>query len=170
MSGFSLTNRSGAAFPSDPSGGDIWFHAGRKVEYYWDDVAGLWLSTTPFTLDFAGPSTSLAVTATRLDIITALSPWSGQYDIFAVDVSHAGYLTATGSWTAQLRSVNAGTASAAIAPWTLSTPIGEWVPSGPIAIGQVIATDVELIQFGATKISGAATFYGTACLRYRLVG
>lgn len=170
MSGFSLTNLSGSTFPLDPADGDIWFHADRKIEYYWDEGVELWLSTTPFTLDFAGPSTSLAVNATNLDIITALSPWSGQYDIFAVEVSYGGYLTATGNWTAQLRTVNAGSASDAFATWTLSTPVGEWVPSGPIAIGQVITNNIELIQFGATQNSGAATFYGCACLRYRLVG
>lgn len=170
MSGFSLTNRTGSAFLSAPVDGDVWFRADRKIEYYWDEGEGLWLSTTPFTLDFGGPSTSLASTVTNLDMITALNPWSGLFDIFAMDVSFGGYLTASGSWTAQLRSVDGGSVSTAISSWTHSTPVGVWTPSGPLAIGQVISADIELIQFGATQNSGSATFYGAACVRYRLVG
>lgn len=170
MTGFSITNLGGSTFPLDPSDGDTWFHADRKIQYYWDAGRGLWLSTAPFTIDFVASPNTLLTTTTNLDVLSALHPWSGQYDIFAMDVSFGGYLTAAGSWTAQLRTVEGSTPSAALASWTHSTPMGTWVPSGPIAIELLIPAAIELFQFGSTQNSGPATFYGSACIRYRLVG
>jgi hypothetical protein len=170
MGGFSLTNRSGPDFPSDPVDGDIWFQAERKIEYYWDEAAGQWLSLQLFVLDFSARADAFPITETNANVVQAASPFAGQDDIWAMEATFAGYLNTAGDWTAEIAFVDGSTRSV-LASWTrVFGGTAQWTSSGPVAIGAVIASTAEIFQFGATRNSGTAQFYGSAALKYRLIG
>jgi hypothetical protein len=170
MTGFSLTGRSGPEFPDSPVDGDTWFHAERKIEYYWDDEAEEWLSTQLFVLDFSARADAFPITATNDSVVQACNPFAGQWSLWAVEATFGGYLSTTGDWTTKIRTVDGATV-VLIATWNRTFGgVAEWTNSGPVAINAAIASTVELFQFGATENSGTAQFYGAAALKYRLVG
>lgn len=149
----------GAAFPSAPATGDIFYRTDRHIEYFYDGTR--WLSTQLYEGQIAINTAFTSLAATTDPIAYWNNPWAGTYTIYLETVRHFINVTGTGSWTGHVAN-SSGTDIASVTQ-AVAGASGETDAINTTYTGSQVHTRL-------VENSGTATCLYLAAITYRLVG
>lgn len=153
----------GTSFPGTPATGDHFYRSDRNIQYFYDGTR--WLSAQLMSIAI-GEGVSTATTGTQYHAV----PWTGVYDIYLDSFSYTSFRTAAGEWDITVNWVSASNVSTALGTVDGNgTPTSTWL-AGTVAIGSVLSSSARSLSMVRTNVSGAASFFATVEIFYRLVG
>ncbi len=156
-----------AAFPAGETGARV-FKTPDNLQFFYDGTR--WLSSKLHQIDFLHSLIGSGETASNIQTYIPV-PFQGIYSLYLESCEFTAFHTQnSASWTMNLQSYTAANAiSATIASNTSTHNINLWVtntdPINAVLSATAVGFRIELVEN-----SGAASFYGSSILNYRLIG